>query len=224
MELNENELHDILGLDNTRPDASNTIPVVPMPTGSNDLASGCGSGVPPCGETSLINELRVTKQRLAIATETMEGMKSEIEALRTTWSRPLKIFALGFVPSVVMAMSNIDMLKWVSNVLSMNMKVRMESRGAHFKVIKAVAGVDSVGVRTCPTFNRIEFCSLKWHHMTKIGRTGRSRAELRIHCCTLCLEALGIICGHPLFRCPWIYEETWAQFPSDDVDQHDQKD
>ena len=166
-------------------------------------------------DNTAANELIETKQRLERVTREMEGMKSEIEYFRMVTPRPLKIFALGFIPSVVLAKSHVELLKWVADVLAINMKKRMEVHSNHFKVIETVTGIEAVGTRTCPTYNRIEFCALKWHHTTKTGRTGRARSELRIHCCTLCLEALGIICGHPLLKCPWILEDTWNKIPND---------
>lgn len=224
MQIQENEVNDILGIVNipdkvggkrkkkrksqlnaqmteeTAPirDEESTSSVIPMSS----------------SEASLVVELAETKQRLEKVTKDMEGMKNEIEVLRMASPKPLRIFALGFIPSVVLAKNHVELLKWVSDVLANSMKKRMAEHGNHFKVIQTVSGVEAVGARTCPTFNRIEQCSVKWHHMTKSTKTGRSRSELRLHCCTLCLEALGIISGHPLLRCPWIYEETWKRIES----------
>ncbi len=207
MEIPENEVRDLLeeGIvvgnevvhSKKKKKRKSGAPVVPMPTG-----------------TPAKDELTETKERLEKVTQEMEGMKSEIESLKMSNApRPLRIFALGFIPSLILAKSHVDMLKYVSDVLSINMKMKMESYRGHFRVIESVSGVESVGIRTCPVFNRIEYCALKWHHMSKVTRSGRTRADLRIHCCTLCLEALGIICGHPLLRCPWIYEDTWKKIP-----------
>ena len=217
------EIQDILGMDSQKSEMKSNgtkrkkkrrlVPQVPMPTG---LPPPAGGAVGSESEASLVNELVETKQRLAIVTEQMEGMQSEIEQLKMANPRPLKIFALGFIPTLVLAKSHVEMLKWVADVLTSNMKKRMESHSDHFSIIATVTGVDAVGVRTCPIFNRLEYCALKWHHMSKMGRSGRSRSELRIHCCTLCLEALGIICGHPLLKCPWIYEDTWKKITSSD--------
>ncbi len=223
MEIQEAEIQDILGNDNM--DVNGTlskkkkkrksgVPVVPMPLGSF-LSDGATAVLPD--ESSLIKELAETKQKLAQVSGEMEDMKSEMSSLKAASIRPLRIFALGFVPSVVLSKTHVDMLKWVADVLSINLKKRMESHPDHFKVLATISGVDSMGVRTCPVFNRLEFCALKWHHNTKIANTGRVRADLRVHCCTLCLEAIGIICGHPLLRCPWIYEDTWKKIPGTSV-------
>lgn len=223
MEIPENEIQDILGTATETDDCNikrkkkrKSVPRIPLPSGVPPPL-----GIPPPtgatgseSESSLVKELVETKQRLSIVTEQMEGMRSEIDQLRMANPRPLKIFALGFIPTLVLAKSHVDMLKWVADVLSPNMKKRIESHGDHFSIISTVTGVDTVGVRTCPIFNRVEYCALKWHHMTKMGKSGRSRSELRIHCCTLCMEALGIICGHPLLKCPWIYEDTWKKITS----------
>ena len=161
---------------------------------------------------SLAAELVDTKERLERVNKEMEGMKSEMDQLRKATGAPLKkIFALDVIPSIVLAKPNLELLRWVSDVLAVKMKEKMKAHRDYFRAIEAVAGVDSVGIRTCPVFNRIEYCSVKWHHRTKTTKAGRPRADLRLHCCTLCIEALGIICGHPLLRCPWIYEDTWKK-------------
>ncbi len=169
----------------------------------------------PQSAESLAIELSITKDRLESVTREMEGMRDEMDEMRTsalsTISAPKRIFALGFLPSVVLSKNHLQLLKWVTEVLVPKMKERMSNHQEYFRVIVAVSGIEDVGARTCPVFNRIEYCSFKWHCRTKITRTGRPRADLRLHCCTLCVEALGIICGHPLLRCPWIYEETWSK-------------
>jgi hypothetical protein len=235
MEIPDNEMKDILGIEASNSEVKGNgnlkrkqkrrvaQPTVPQPSGlptssssHGNLSTGNlvdGAFATEATPEATLAELLETKQRLAKVTEVMEGMQNEIETLRMANPRPIKIFALGFIPSVVLAKSHVDMLKWVSDVLASNMKIRMDCHRDHFSIMETVTGIEAVGVRTCPIYNRMEFCALKWHHMTKMARSGRTRAELRIHCCTLCLEALGIICGHPLLKCPWIYEETWKNIP-----------
>ena len=236
MEIQETEVLDILGNQDKNSEGQEGevkkkkkrtgAPVVPMPTGASEPGpsglSEAGTGAAhsfwhaeaSVREVSLANELVETKHKLEMVTQEMDGMRSEIATLKmATAPKPLRIFALGFVPSVVLAKNHVDMLKYVAEVLSINMKKRMDGFRNYFNVIEVIRGVESVGVRTCPIFNRIEFCPVKWHHMSKMAKSGRMRADLRIHCCTLCLEALGIICGHPLFKCPWIYEDTWKKIP-----------
>ena len=50
-----------------------------------------------------------------------------------------------------------------------------------------------------------------------------NQEELRLHCCVLCLEALEIICGHPLVRCPWIKEQTWTKIEKIASEKMDQE-
>lgn len=230
MEIPEVEVQDILGyssvIDSSNPtkataktmsegeSSTQLVPLIPQPGSVMEQPS------PSPLETALVTELVATKQRLERVTEEMEGMKKEIVTFRAaTTSKPVtRTFALGFIPSIVLAKSNVELLKWVAEVLSISMKRRMEVHRDHFKVITTVKGCEAIGARTCPIYNRIEHCSLKWHQMIKTTKTGRQRTELRIHCCTLCLEAMGIICGHPLLKCPWIYEDTWKDIPFSKVD------
>jgi hypothetical protein len=170
-------------------------------------------------EASLVSELVETKQKLEKVTGEMEDMRKEMATIRSSNTKPAtRIFALGFVPSIALAKPNVELLRWVAEVLSISMKRRMEVHRDHFRIIEQVSGVDAIGARTCPSYNKIERCSLKWHQMVKTTRSGYQRTELRIHCCTLCLEALGIICGHPLLKCPWIYEDTWTNIPFSKVE------
>ena len=37
------------------------------------------------------------------------------------------------------------------------------------------------------------------------------RNELRLHVCTLCLEALGSAVGHRVLDCPWILKKNWSE-------------
>ncbi len=211
MEIHEEEVEEILRTDfpdnNRKKKRKGTTMTTPDGT---VLPSTSATTIVP-GGASLETELAEAKQRLERVTKDMEVMKNEIESLRRAAPKPLKIFALGFIPSVVLAKNHVDLLKWVTEVLSISMKKRMEEHVDHFSVIKSISGVESVGARTCPTFNRIERCVVKWHQMSKTTGAGKTRAELRLHCCTLCIEALGIISGHPLLKCPWVYEETWSK-------------
>ncbi len=95
-----------------------------------------------------------------------------------------------------------------------------------------------MGIRTCARYNRGEICNLgKWHATHKSNslwscndarqrinkgssqeniqdlqqpeQHGR-RNELRLHACTLCLEALMSINGHSVLNCPWIQKKNWS--------------
>ena len=89
----------------------------------------------------------------------------------------------------------------------------------------------TLGYRACARYNRGEECNLgKWHltHKpdglwTSNGARRRheqdqpgpeppsKRNELRLHICTLCLEALGSAVGHSVLNCPWIKKENWKE-------------
>jgi hypothetical protein len=98
-----------------------------------------------------------------------------------------------------------------------------------------------LGVRACARFNRGEIChSGKWHTThrpdglwTRHGPAGRPedevstadqqgradhradhqgrKNELRLHACTLCIEALGAAYGHTVLDCPWILKKNWNE-------------
>ena len=100
-----------------------------------------------------------------------------------------------------------------------------------------------LGIRTCARYNRGEECTLgKWHathrpdwidkgsrnhqhldHQQGSHQYGsleletpsfrQKKNEMRLHACTLCLEALGSAHGHSVLNCPWILKKNWNAKP-----------
>lgn len=91
---------------------------------------------------------------------------------------------------------------------------------------------NNLGYRACARYNRNEECNLgKWHlthkpdgmwttHGLQRQMDARDpstrpsmtrRNELRLHVCTLCLEALGAAMGHRVLDCPWILKKNWTK-------------
>jgi hypothetical protein len=163
-------------------------------------------------------ELKETKQTIKKMEDEMEKMREEMAQMRDTTqqSKPMP-YALGFRPNEYLAMNFVKSSEWVSKVLVGRMNAVMKKYPKFFHSYMILGNVDSVGARTCAWFNRGEICREKWHVNSKPIRsdqdsqTGptRFRRELRIHCCVLCKEALGIIAGHTLLTCPWIKSDTW---------------
>ena len=55
-------------------------------------------------------------------------------------------------------------------------------------------------------------CPSNWRAISRAEGPGGGwvdKLDLRLHCCTLCLESLGIIVGHPVMNCPWVLKKTW---------------
>jgi len=90
----------------------------------------------------------------------------------------------------------------------------------------------NLGYRACARYNRNEECNIgKWHLTHKPdgmwttqglqrqrdlqqdhrGGSNPRKNELRLHVCTLCLEALGAAMGHRVLDCPWILKKNWSQ-------------
>ena len=120
-------------------------------------------------------------------------------------------------------------------MLSVNNKTRFEA------LITSKKKSCYLGVRACARFNRGELCqSGKWHTThrpdglwTRHGPMGRQedelsgadqhvrvdhrvdqqgrKNELRLHACTLCIEALGAAYGHTVLDCPWILKKNWIE-------------
>jgi len=86
-----------------------------------------------------------------------------------------------------------------------------------------------LGVRTCARFNRGESCHQgEWHTThrpealwTRHGAANmrgdemksldqqEKKNDMRLHSCTLCLEALGAAYGHSVLNCSWIFKKNW---------------
>ena len=172
-------------------------------------------------------ELVETKETLKRLTDEMDRMReegrktreelSEIRGERASVNLSTQ-HALGFRPNEYLAMSYVKSAEWVAGPLATRMKAIMKLYPYYFEPYKVINGVDSIGARTCAKFNRGEFCPTKWHKHDKLirrdpgeaqGVPPRTRSELRIHCCVLCLEALKVIVGHPLMNCPWTRTSSW---------------
>jgi len=55
-------------------------------------------------------------------------------------------------------------------------------------------------------------CTNSWHvhNKPKKGKSGYHR-ELRLHCCAVCMGALGIFANHHMMECPWLKSATWEE-------------
>ncbi len=109
--------------------------------------------------------------------------------------------------------------------IAVRMKTRMNESENRWKVFKMFNPPDMRSLVTCVTYNRGECCRQgKWHTVLKrapsgenvrdrIGRRdidlGANREELRVHACTLCWKAIGVLSMHSVMECPWILEENW---------------
>lgn len=137
-------------------------------------------------------------------------------------------YALEFKKEEYLAMGFMESSHWVAKTLAkrLNSKIREEKK---YEFMFKLSG-QITGARTCARYNRGEECNLgKWHTSVKklereadtgASRTGTSRTfqrnskqgareELRLHACTLCSEAFGLLSEHMILSCPWIQPCTW---------------
>jgi hypothetical protein len=148
--------------------------------------------------------------------EEMKRLQREVEewkrkAEQMEMDKKLNNRALGFSVEKYMELSYIEAAKWIANDVTQAFKARMDEQKEKFYWTKLVRGKYSMGARTCARFNRGEYCSNgKWHTIQRPS-TDREEPEkeLRLHGCTLCLEALGIWSVHPVVDCQWLFEKTW---------------
>jgi hypothetical protein len=154
-------------------------------------------------------------QRIAKKMEAIEAMIAEIDEFLNPK------YALDFDKEKYLGLGFLESAQWVAEILAKKMLKKMKDNedGKFSGLLKMKSHWRIIGVRTCARFNRGEACCRgQWHTSYKkldVVSDGRlveqqqQRDVLRVHACTLCLEALGIISGHGLLDCPWIYEENW---------------
>lgn len=153
------------------------------------------------------DELIATQLALKQVTEKMEKMREQMVALQSGGEVR---YALGFDPIEFNKLKFTESLQWVTTNLVVNMKQEMENYPEYFRIVKQIGNIVEIGNKACAGFNRGSSCRKKWH--TYYRHTGHrdGAEELRLHCCVLCMEALGVLSGHPLINCPWIKAVTWC--------------
>jgi hypothetical protein len=162
----------------------------------------------------------------------MDEMRNTIAKLQATAplvkkSEGVKIYALGFKPDEYLALGFIESANWIAETLAVKMKARMEESPGKWLVLKKFNPPEMRSLVTCVAYNRGDTCRLdKWHTFQKKASSGSdlsmrnrlnwadpqlsaNREELRIHACTLCWKAIGVLSMHNVMECPWILEENW---------------
>ncbi len=151
------------------------------------------------------DELVATKQALKEVTEKMERMKEEMDALQ---DGVCARYALGFDPVEFNKLKFTESLQWVTTNIVVNMKQEMENHPEYFRFVREIGNIVDIGNKACAGYNRGSSCHKKWHSYFR-QTNYRGVEELRLHCCALCMEALGLLSGHPIINCPWIKAITW---------------
>lgn len=184
----------------------------------------------------LKEELDELRKKESERDKELEELKKKIEENELTQHPSTSIqYALGFDKSVYLSKGFIESAQWVKNVIAKQMIEKMNEDDFKERFAVFIVSKDSsvyLGYRACARFNRNEECNLgKWHltHKPDGLWTRQRRApdhaperengehrqhrrnEIRLHVCTLCLEALGSAIGHCILDCPWILEKNWKK-------------
>jgi hypothetical protein len=156
----------------------------------------------------------------------LEKMKETIATLTASKQPEQKKqkYALDFSPVTYLALGFIESANWIAEKIAPKMKARMDAEEGRWEVFKMIKPPDMRSIVTCAAFNRGEVCRLeKWHTTLKKINSEKeaesmplrrpptiiTKEELRVHACTLCLKALGVLCMHSVLDCPWTLEENW---------------
>ena len=173
-----------------------------------------------------MSEAAVSEEALKKVTDEVKELRSELAKLRREAGergQEVEGHALGFKMSDFMSMSHTKSLQWVTNVLAKRLKERVAKYPSYFEPILRMGGACEMDAWTCAGFNRGGKCYAKWHVYDKPGGLqGRVSKEVRLHCCTLCKDAMGVLSEHRLIDCPWLKKSTWYEIaggPLDDVEE-----
>ncbi len=153
------------------------------------------------------DELIATQLRLKKVTEEMEKLREEMVILQ---NRGGVRYALGFDPGEFIKLKFTESLRWVTTILMPRMKEEMTKYPEFFRIVQLIGNSCDVGAKACAGYNRGSPCRSKWHTFSRQTGAYSGVEDLRLHCCALCLDALGLISGHPLVECPWINESSWS--------------
>ena len=183
-----------------------------------------------------IDDLR--KKEMARQKE-LDELKRKIEE-REAAKIPHKVeYELGFEREAYLRKGFIESAQWIKNDLAKKMMEKMnevENKSKFESFIIAKQYSLYLGIRACARYNRGEECTLgKWHstHRPDWNDNGsgirrhhdhqgsleletplrQKKNEMRLHVCTLCLEALGSAHGHSVLNCPWILKKNWNAKP-----------
>jgi hypothetical protein len=170
-------------------------------------------------EASGKSEMKKMKAQMAEMQKLVDEMKKEKAEGKVLHT---KGFALGFSKEEYLSLGYLPSAQYVNNTIAANLLEKLEKTDK-FPILKKL-NFQVTGVRTCAKYNRGEDCKLgKWHSSPKrrnqnlndretyspMNSTQPAREELRVHGCTLCSDAMGIVSGHPVLECPWLDEDTW---------------
>jgi hypothetical protein len=165
------------------------------------------------GKDDTQNELQKVSSELKELRQEIKKLREEAVAKVTEESFE-EGYELGFDKEKFLALNPTKSLQWVTTTLAVKMKEEVAKYPSYFGPIQLLgrSGSEMV-VWTCAGFNRGGNCQARWHiHDKPSARVPeRVHREMRLHCCTLCYDGLGILSEHRLLDCPWIKKSTWYE-------------
>lgn len=178
-----------------------------------------------------LDELRKKENERSKEIEELKKMIDEKELSQQIYETE---YEFGFDKNEYLSKGFIESAQWVQNCLSKLMLEKMNEEKNKLRFANFVIAKNSSknnGYRACARYNRNEECNLGNWHLThrpeglwtahgmqrQSGQQGYhprqaqiKKNELRLHVCTLCLEALGTAVGHRVLDCPWLLKKNWS--------------
>lgn len=160
-------------------------------------------------EKKLLNELLATSSK-------MSKIKLELVQLRSEMSE--SEFMFEFDLDEFRKMPPVKSLQLISEIFANRMNEEILKHKEYFQPFETIRGTRDVGARSCAFYNRGSHCQVdcpsNWRSIGGAYGIWIDKPDLRLHCCTLCLEVLGIVAGHSVIQCPWLRKSTWAKIKS----------
>jgi hypothetical protein len=163
------------------------------------------------------SELAETKEALQRMTDEMNQLRKDMDEMRKEHESKRAVnseeFALGYCAKDFLAMNPTKSLQWVSATLVPRLKQEVTKHQSKMLGLDLIKGSRSQSILTCAGYNRGGNCLAKWHIHERCSKNNPQQKfkDLRLHCCTLCCDGLGILVEHPFTSCPWIKAGTWKK-------------
>ncbi len=165
-------------------------------------------------ESTLADYDRITSKLEVLRNEIYELRQEKIRSGSTNTDKS----ALGFDVKEFLSISPTKSLKWVTTTLAPRLKQESNKFPSYFASIKLMAMPAEMVYWTCAGYNRGTKCQSKLHvyerpdwERNQTNHTSRNHMEVRLHCCTLCYDGLGVLSEHRMIDCPWLKESNWIE-------------
>lgn len=157
-----------------------------------------------------IKELEQETERRKRKYDELQEENKRLKTLEKTDSKDF--FAFDLDPSVYLRGDMKEANAYLSRTIVPKVKRLIDQNEGQFRIIKELGKVcepvTETTPRTCIQYNRGKYCPEGEMHLDKKGNK-------RIHCCSICWEALWAFVPHRVVACPLIAKKFWSTMDCD---------